>query len=41
MTRQFIFADEAGDFTFAKGPNSRYFVVCTVMLNSCKIGEDL
>jgi hypothetical protein len=42
MTRRFVFADEAGDFTFAKGANiSRYFIVCTVVMDSCKIGEDL
>jgi hypothetical protein len=42
MTRRFIFADEAGDFTFSRGNNiSRYFIVCTVMMDSCKIGEDL
>jgi hypothetical protein len=42
MTRRFIFADEAGDFTFAKGNNlSRYFIVCTIMMDNCKIGDDL
>ena len=42
MTRRFIFADEAGDFTFAKGSNiSRYFIVCTVVMDDCKIGSDL
>ena len=42
MARRFLFADEAGDFTFAKGDNiSRYFIVCTVKLDSCAIGDDL
>ena len=42
MSRRFIFADESGDFTFAKGNNiSRYFIVCTVTMHSCKIGDDL
>jgi hypothetical protein len=42
MTRRFIFADEAGDFTFAKGNNiSRYFIVCTVTMDSCDAAHDL
>jgi hypothetical protein len=42
MTRRFIFADEAGDFTFARGSNiSRYFIVCTVIMDSCEIGAEL
>lgn len=29
MARRFIFADEAGEFEFAREPNvSRYFIVC-------------
>ncbi len=40
--RKFLFADEAGDFAFKKGPNvSRYFIVCTVTADSCQIGEEL
>jgi len=42
MARRFIFADEAGDFNFAKGSNiSRYFIVCTVTMNSCDVGRDI
>ena len=42
MARHFIFADEAGDFTFSRGPNiSRYFIVCTVTMPSCEIAHDL
>jgi hypothetical protein len=42
MSRVYIFADEAGDFTFSRHQRaSRYFVVCTVTLESCDIGHDL
>jgi hypothetical protein len=42
MRRRFIFADEAGDFTFARGSNiSRFFVVCTIMMDTCEAGDDL
>lgn len=33
MSRKFIFADEAGDFTFERRPNvSRYFILCTIAM---------
>ena len=42
MARYFVFADEAGDFTFARGNNiSRYFIVCTVTATNCDIAHDL
>jgi hypothetical protein len=42
MPRLYIFADEAGDFTFSRHVRaSRYFVVCTVTLERCDIGHDL
>jgi hypothetical protein len=42
MARRFIFADEAGDFTFARGNNiSRYFIVCTTIMDDCKVGTEL
>ena|SRR5665213_624242 len=42
MARFFVFADEAGDFTFAKGNNiSRYFIVCTITLGHCGVAHDL
>lgn len=42
MPQAFIFADEAGDFKFAFGPNiSRYFIICTMRVTSCEIGADL
>jgi hypothetical protein len=42
MPRKFIFTDEAGDFAFKRGPNiPRYFIVCSVTLDSCDVGETL
>ena len=40
--RRYLFADEAGDFEFRVGPNiSRYFIVCTMTVDDCAIGNDL
>lgn len=42
MARLYLFADEAGDFAFKRGPNiSRYFIVCSVAVQSCDIGDRL
>ena len=42
MTRLYIFADEAGDFAFKRGPNiSRFFVVCTITTHSCSAANAL
>ena len=42
MSRLYLFADEAGDFSFRRGHNiSRFFVVCTVSMHSCQVGDDL
>lgn len=42
MSRLYIFADEAGDFAFKRGPNvSRYFIVCTVTSQSCAASEEI
>lgn len=42
MARLYLFADEAGDFAFKRGPNiSRYFIVCSIALPSCDIGDRL
>jgi hypothetical protein len=42
MARKFLFADEAGDFEFARKRNvSRYFILCTVTMKSCDIGHQL
>lgn len=38
----YLFADEAGCFTFARGPNiSRYFILCTVTMGSVDIAVAL
>jgi Protein of unknown function (DUF3800) len=42
MPNKFIFADEAGCFTFNREPNvSRYFILCTVTMDECSVGTDL
>jgi hypothetical protein len=42
MRRLYVFADEAGDFAFKRGPNiSKYFIACSVTIESCEIGEKL
>jgi Protein of unknown function (DUF3800) len=42
MPNKFIFADEAGCFTFNRDPNvSKYFILCTVVMNDCAIGAEL
>jgi hypothetical protein len=42
MTIRYLFADEAGDFTFTRQPNiSRYFIICTVTMNSLEVGAAL
>lgn len=42
MSHLFLFADEAGDFAFRRGPNiSKYYVVCTVTMASCEVGTEL
>ena len=42
MARNYVFADEAGDFAFTRGQNvSRYFIVCTVTMSSCDVAHDL
>jgi Protein of unknown function (DUF3800) len=42
MSRLFIFADEAGCFTFNRQPNvSRYFVLCTIVMDDCGVGTEL
>lgn len=40
--RKLLFADEAGDFTFATGTNiSKYFILCTISVDSHEIGNGL
>lgn len=42
MSRLYVFADESGDFTFNNRPNiSRFFIVCTVTMESCEVGSYL
>jgi hypothetical protein len=42
MDHLFLFADEAGDFAFKRGPNiSRFYVVCTIAMRSCDLGHKL
>jgi hypothetical protein len=40
--RKYLFADEAGDFEFARKQNvSRYFILCTVTMDSCALEHQL
>jgi len=42
MPRLFVFADEAGCFTFNRKPNvSRYFILCTIVMDNCDVGIEL
>ncbi|MBB4351594.1 DUF3800 domain-containing protein [Aliirhizobium cellulosilyticum] len=42
MTERYLFADEAGCFTFNREPNiSRYFILCTVTTSSLDVGDAL
>jgi hypothetical protein len=42
MSRLYVFADEAGDFAFKRGPNvPRFFIVCTVATRSCAASEPI
>lgn len=42
MSRFHVFADEAGDFDFSRKPKaSTYFILCTVAMPSCAVGESL
>jgi hypothetical protein len=42
MTRKYVYADEAGDFEFARKPNvSKYYIICTVLLSDPTYGHQL
>ena len=42
MQRLYVFGDEAGCFGFHRKPGaSRYFIVCTIALDSCAVGHAL
>jgi hypothetical protein len=39
---RYVFADEAGNFDFSRNPSaSRYFILCTIAIDDCSIGDDL
>ena len=40
MSKKYIFADEAGCFTFNREPNvSRFFILCTIMMDDRSVGD--
>ena len=42
MSDVYVFADEAGNFDFSRRNGaSKYFILCTVTLDDCSIGNDL
>ncbi len=42
MLNRFLFADEAGCFTFKKGQNvSRFFILCSVTMEECSVATSL
>lgn len=42
MTKRYLFADEAGCFTFSRAPNvSKYFIICTVTLSDLSVSAAL
>ena len=42
MSRVHVFADEAGCLAFLRnGKASRYFIICTVLMRECSVGNDL
>lgn len=42
MPKKYLFADEAGCFTFKRGQNiSNYFIICTITLSDLNIAADL
>lgn len=42
MARKYLFADECGNFDFSTKPGaSRYFILVTVMLDTCAVGHQL
>ncbi len=42
MPNKFVFADEAGCFTFNREPNvSKHFILCTVIMDDCAVGSEL
>ncbi len=41
MARIHVFADEAGDFAFNRQGGSRYFIIGSVTMESCRIGAEM
>jgi Protein of unknown function (DUF3800) len=42
MPNTFVFADEAGCFSFNREPNvSKFFILCTVTMSDCAVATDL
>jgi hypothetical protein len=42
MADRYVFADEAGNFDFSlRSGASRYFVLCTVTVDECTVGDEL
>ncbi len=42
LADKYVFADEAGCFTFSRAPNiSRYFILCTITTADCTLSEAL
>jgi len=42
MTCRYVFADEAGDFTFKRKPGaSKYFLLCTITTDDCSLSSSL
>ena len=42
MAKKYVFADEAGCFTFTRAPNvSKYFIVCTITLTNLGVAKEL
>jgi hypothetical protein len=42
MSNKFVFADEAGCFTFKRvNGASKYFVLCTLTTRDCSLSNDL
>lgn len=42
MPNKYIFADEAGCFTFNRNPNvSKYFILCTITTSDCRLRDAL
>jgi len=42
MSRKYVFADECGNFDFSSKPGaSRYFILVTMTVDSCSVGQEL